>query len=870
MKKLTLLLALWSLSVHAQPIYVYPPGPDSETPIEIGADHLCVIQSGTATVEGNTIRASFVGDCRGTPPIATGFSTRVPRLLAPGTYKVVVPGTTLTTDFIVRDARPRFAVHPYAIPKNVDPGFEVFIENAAAECANRDCAIRVGNDATLIAPRIEGAHLVFDAPRRNTTGETHVTIVRNNADIFLRGALAYYDPNAAPDPSIFERILIPLLFNTKGTNGSDWRTELAALNPNPWTIQSYNDLGTIVSPCLEGPCGERLGPGEYLKLDGGNFSAGHVLLVPRNDANDVAFSLRVRDVSRVAEGFGTELPVVRERDLFRNQTISLLDVPVDPRYRAKLRVYGLDPFPGDFTPHAEVRIVRANGSETKTGVALVRSCGGNDCAGKPAYGEIDLPAGGSGEEVDLFVDGMRDMPGWAFVSVTNNDTQQVTLVLPDGVSGPPSENKTGTGSQFYSVTTIPEHPQQGDDVNVLLAGDCVLGATYGRTGNTIHIDAQLGICDPPLGSEVSVPMADLPPGRYDIVVTRAGDGHTVATGFFTVLPAIDPAVTVHPFAVPMTQFTPLELRIDEDAAFGCPNCAIYIGGVPVTPRYRDGGIYVTAPRYGPGYAEIRIINATTEIVHRGALYYFDPDAAPDTALFERILFPVLFNTPGANGSEWLSEAVMRNLRSWSIETMNNIVPGQCIDYPCFERIPAHERIAFTGGAYPNGVALLTPREDADDVAFSLRIRDVSRIAEGLGTAIPIVREKDMFRDADLTLLDVPVDARYRVRLRVYAFDESGTQATLVTHDVATNTRTRTPLTLTRTCNNSRSCAAAPAVAVADLPAGANGARVNLHVEMPDRALAWAFATVTNNSTQQVTIVTSDGTGGEACSGCTMP
>jgi hypothetical protein len=872
-KKLAFLLALsWSVAVAAQPVYVYPPGPDSDTPVQIGADLWCNVRSGAATIDGNTIRVTLDGGFCGSPPLSAPFSVKVPRLLAPGTYKIIVEhAEEFETEFIVRDASPRFTVHPYAIPKHVDPGFKVFIENAAAECANRDCAIRVGNDPALITPRIEGAHLVFDAPRRNTTGETHVTIVRNDADIFLRGALAYYDPNAAPDLSIFERILIPLLFNTKGANGSDWRTELAALNPHPWPIESYNDLGTIVSPCLEGPCGERLGSGEYLKLDGGNFPNGHELLVPRNDANDVAFSLRVRDVSRVAEGFGTEVPVVRERDLFRNQTISLLDVPLDPRYRAKLRVYGLDPFPASIAAQARVRIVRADGSETVSAVALARSCNGNDCADKPGYGAIDLPAGAAGERVDVFVDLMPDTPGWAFLSVTNNETQQVTLVLPDGVSGTATENKTGVGSQPYSITTVPEHPRQGDHVEVRLAGDCLHGATFRRTGNAIRIDANVGICDPPLGSEVMIPAPDLPPGRYEVTMTRAGDTRTVASAAFTVLPAIDPPFTVHPFAVPMTQFAPAEIRIDDPrSVLGCPNCAIHVGGVPVIPRYRDGAIYVTAPRYGPGYADIRVTNAGGEVVHRGAIYYYDPAVAPDTALFERILFPVLFNTPGANGSEWISEAAMRNLRSWAIETMNDIVPGQCIDDACFARIAAHDRVTFTGGGYPNGVALLTPREDAEDVAFSLRIRDISRVAEGLGTALPIVREKDMFRNADLTMLDVPVDARYRVKLRVYAFDESSTTATLVTHDPATNVRTRTPLTLTRTCNNPRSCAAAPAVAVADLPAGASGARVNLYVEMPDRALAWAFATVTNNSTQQVTIVTADGTGGEVCSGCTMP
>ncbi|HYH10144.1 MAG TPA: hypothetical protein VEK11_24060 [Thermoanaerobaculia bacterium] len=759
-----------------------------------------------------------------------------------------------------------FEVHPSAIPANADSGYGVYILDAQRECDPANCTIRVGNDPALITPRYDGDHVVFDAPRANA-GVKDVTLVRaGGSNIVLPRALAYFDPNAAPDDSLFEPILLPLLFNTKGANGSDWRSELAAFNPNPWPIESYNDLGTIVSPCIEGPCGERLGPHEFMKLDGGNFPRGHVLLVPRNDADDISISLRVRDVSRVAEGFGTEIPVVREHDLFRNAHITLLDVPVDPTYRAKVRIYGL----GDAATSATLTIVHEQGARDTVTRTLERTCSGNQCAGTPAYAELDLPAGAAGERVDVLVALPEDVAGWAFVSVTNNETQQVTTVLPDGDTIEPRHGESATLAPDYRITTNPEQPVAGEDVEVRVTGYCLNGSRFTRTGNRIHIQATIGICDPPLVTEVTYLAGALPPGRYEVTVGENA-ASTFASDTFTVLPQPDPPFTVHPFAVPSTQLAPLELRIDDPKrVLRCPACTIRVNGVAVTPRYAGGAIYVSAPAQVPGPGTIHIEQEGDDLVYRGAFHSYDLNAAPDTALFERILFPVLFNAPGANGSEWRSEVTMWNPNPWVIETFNNIVPGQCIDYPCFERIPAGERHTFTGGDHPNGVALLTPREEAQNLAFSLRSRDVSRAAEGLGTAIPVVREKDMFADADLTLLDVPVESRYRVKLRVYAFDEESLTGTLVTHNVATNTRTRTPLTFTRTCNGPRTCAAAPAVAIVDLPSGAGGTRVNLFVEMPDRALGWAFATVTNNITQQVTIVTADGTGGEECSGCTMP
>jgi hypothetical protein len=43
----------------------------------------------------------------------------------------------------------------------------------------------------------------------------------------------------------------------------------------------------------------------------------------------------------------------------------------------------------------------------------------------------------------------------------------------------------------------------------------------------------------------------------------------------------------------------------------------------------------------------------------------------------------------------------------------------------------------------------------------------------------------------------------------------------------------------------------------------------VHLTLPLDATAWAFATVTNNATQQVTIVTPSGSGLQPCHNCTV-
>ncbi|HEX2059390.1 MAG TPA: hypothetical protein VHK90_01485 [Thermoanaerobaculia bacterium] len=449
MKKLFLLLLL-AIGLRAQTtdsaVYVVPAGPDSATPVEIVASLWCEPGPATVTILGKVIKVHFAasGQLCGDPPFLLPYRAKVPSLLAPGQYRVEVTyGATdavvASTSFAVRDADPLYEVHPFVVEMN--PGdTEVRIYDGIQSCVPQSCAIRVG-DGALLTPRVDGDDIVFDAPPGNA-GVHDVTMVRNQGgDVTLPAALAYVNFNASPDLSIFERILFPVLSKTPGANGSDWRTELAVSNPRPWVIETYNFIERPVFPCVEGPCADRLTPGRFLRFSGGTFPNGHALLVPRNEAEDVAFSLRVRDVSRVAEGFGTEIPVVRERELYRNVELTLLDVPLDPRYRAKLRLYAFDPFLTNAGPGAVITIVRANGARSEVHVPLARTCAPKECPSTPMYAAYDFPAGTEGERVDVYVAMPPEALTWGFVSVTNNTTQQVTIVTPAGSGGEPCHDE---------------------------------------------------------------------------------------------------------------------------------------------------------------------------------------------------------------------------------------------------------------------------------------------------------------------------------------------------------------------------------------------------------------------------------------------
>ena len=59
-------------------------------------------------------------------------------------------------------------------------------------------------------------------------------------------------------------------------------------------------------------------------------------------------------------------------------------------------------------------------------------------AGAQQLFDIDYQALSADERAQVYIQiGGRETPAWAFASVTNNDTQQVTIVTADGAGGRP-------------------------------------------------------------------------------------------------------------------------------------------------------------------------------------------------------------------------------------------------------------------------------------------------------------------------------------------------------------------------------------------------------------------------------------------------
>ena len=404
----------------------------------------------------------------------------------------------------------------------------------------------------------------------------------------------------------------------------------------------------------------------------------------------------------------------------------------------------------------------------------------------------------------------------------------------------------------YALSVSPAIPTSSDEITLLVPTYCgIRTAEVTRTGRDISVTLTLGNCNPPYLTDNGVPLGKLPAGEYHAVVTVFD--LPPQTGSFIVFEA-DPIVTVRPFVVPPNiAGYPIELTFREGFDLGDPNCGkacyIEIGGVKFIGY---------APNLTPGIHDIRIVTDKGTFTSAAAIYYQSADTPPHPQIFEHVLFPVLSRSDGAHGSQWRSEAVISNPTRFPILNANAVGPHA-------PRLEPRTRVAFDGEQYPYGVALMVPRREVDNLAFRLRIRDVSREADNFGTDIPVVREKDLVRNGELTLLDVPLDPRYRTKLRLYFFPQDFT-GSWVGHFssarvVLANGTVIYPQGTFRERNcTGAACAWTPHCAEIDLPARAQGERADVYVEFGVTP-GWAFASVTNNKTQQVTIVTPDGHGG---------
>jgi hypothetical protein len=237
----------------------------------------------------------------------------------------------------------------------------------------------------------------------------------------------------------FERILVPIYLDgtTMGGHGSAWETEFYLRNNGeenlevaPWPCEFEVCLPVV-------PLTKIVLPGQTLRelpvfFRPLNGNPSRLFYVRRNVSAVASMNARIFDRSRDAIDAGAEIPIIRDNELLTN-TVRLHGVNVEEQFRIMLRVYEV----GQDEARFRVRVFEENAGRGATPLRefemQTRSNETGEFRTLAAYAEdgtLSTLVGSADEvrvEVEPLTEGSRF---WAFIAITNNDTQRTTLITP--------------------------------------------------------------------------------------------------------------------------------------------------------------------------------------------------------------------------------------------------------------------------------------------------------------------------------------------------------------------------------------------------------------------------------------------------------
>ena len=297
-----------------------------------------------------------------------------------------------------------------------------------------------GLQSTLLDERNESVTVKTPA---HVAGRVDVEIrTGDGRSLVLPGAFTYTSTN---NPG-YEMLLLPVYLDgtVSGAHGSRWKTEFWIHNAGAESVQvaPLECAFAQICPAVFPPT-RTLVAAESLRNLSPFFrppssNVGRLLYVSSNGAENVSTSLRLWDESRQTLDAGAEIPVVRQDEFLTGRQARLLSVPLDGNFRLALRIYEMNLTQAKFHVRvyeqvegtgAQVPITQFDVDATTTETGTFRSA--------PAYGEYsritDLLQNPVPRPPLLRVE-ITPLTGgsiyWAFIAVTNNETQRVSIVTP--------------------------------------------------------------------------------------------------------------------------------------------------------------------------------------------------------------------------------------------------------------------------------------------------------------------------------------------------------------------------------------------------------------------------------------------------------
>jgi hypothetical protein len=222
-----------------------------------------------------------------------------------------------------------------------------------------------------------------------------------------------------------DQLLLPVVTGsdpTPGDQGSMWVTRLWVTNVGSDPVQIFAYCNALCPPTIVPPGGSVFNPAVVSE-----HVPAALMTVISGDIGNLRVSLRALDLSRQATSAGTEIATIRTSAL-RTDSIHLVGIPVDSRFRFTLRAYAM----ATTTLTIRARSMDEPGEPLffETTATIAKAV--NEV---PGYVQLDnfLATSSAVAGMRYFrveVSTLTPVPIWAFMTVTNNDTEQLTTITP--------------------------------------------------------------------------------------------------------------------------------------------------------------------------------------------------------------------------------------------------------------------------------------------------------------------------------------------------------------------------------------------------------------------------------------------------------
>jgi hypothetical protein len=448
-----LVLSILSLPIFGDYLRVLPIAPDSNDRIVADMGGIwrdgCTPQNPRVTRAGNTISIELELPKGGCPTVLTPWEEQVELgILGPGVYNLAVyivedpapPPPWASIQFAVTDAEASHTLTPNAGPSA--GGTEVLVLGTLGTCPFAppcvDPQVLFGGVPATAVRQVTGGLIAVTPPHAPGIVDVEIKGLAGQTVGVLPAAFTYQGPGI-PSEAAYTPVLIPLIFRGPGALGSQWVTRASFYNESSVAITPLNRDAVSTCPPNVSPCPAPPFAGNAWDEfhHGASYQNGLILWLPRNQVNDIDFSLHVRDITRAGENLGTELPVIREEELLSGD-VHLLNIPVADGFRYTLRVYDL----GFKTSRRVFVSAFSPANESVASITLELQAADEACLGGPvgctpnlpryaAIQDFVTPSGTDLETIRLVIHPESpEMRIWAFVSVTSNSTSQITTITP--------------------------------------------------------------------------------------------------------------------------------------------------------------------------------------------------------------------------------------------------------------------------------------------------------------------------------------------------------------------------------------------------------------------------------------------------------